>query len=629
MCFLVLSKHDKPIKMSKNTATRSGKMRATEGDSSLRLEALEGSVQELNEKLALLMKKYPMDRDRMEALVLDAVGSTLDAHADAIEKLSRKQSQRTTTEMETLPEGIKKEIESLREEIKAVRDSVKAQMEAIWREMSSMKATMKELKKNPLSDEEEDGDIPRKSIERRSGRSRSTRKGRSRSSRRNARKLVESDKSESESDQADTQSTEEESDGEEFIADDGCRAALKISTYRLKDKNPKRDTRLKTVKVLADLKHLFDGDRFNGDDPLTVLHFLEELKTVFDDASICEGDARHMFRYFLTGDALRLFKGLTAKERDTYPQIVRWMLRTYVRENLLQEARDEFFARSQKSEETEQEYAEALRELSRRCVGMLSEKEVRTRFVRGLIPAIRTHVSGKIRRHTTWADAISIAADFGNAERETRKAERKREDRNMAPLSRRKPRMNPGALILRQPVGEDDSDGQLAAIAGAQDEGEVIGNDPVGALPWGGNPISRDTSFGSYRSSGSSSAQYHTPRSHVYPAPPTVEDNRRVMLPPGVPFPARKREEGSTQPCLGCGKQGHWIVDCKTTNPETRELILEALRARKAKRAANISGQPTRFRPVQRSLAILDRKDPPPQEQTQEDGEVENRETDG
>ena len=547
-------------------------MRATEGDSFQRLEALEGSVQELGGKLAHLMKKYPMDRDRMEALVLDAVGNTLDAHADAIDKLSRKQSQRTTTEKGTHPEGIKKEIESLREEIKAVRDSVKAQMEAIWREMSSMKATLKAMKRNPLSDDEEDGDIPRKSSERRSRRSRSTRKGRPRSSRQKARKLVDSDKSESESDHSDVQPSEEESDGEEFIADDVCRTALKISTHRLQEKNSKRDTRLKTVKALADLKHLFDGDRFNGDDSLTVLHFLEELKTVFDDASICEGDARHVFRYFLTGDALRLFKGLTAKERDTYPQIVRWMLRTYVRENLLQEARDEFFARSQKSDETEQEYAEALRELSRRCVGMLSEKEVRTRFVRGSIPAIRTHVSGKIRKHTTWADAILIAADFGNAERETRKAERKREDRHVAPLPRRKSRMNPGAMMLEQSVDEDDSDGQLAAIAGAQDESEVVGTDPVGALPWGGNPSSRDTSFGSYRSSASSSAQYHTPRSLVYPAPATVEDSRKVMLPPGVPFPVRKREEGSAQPCLGCGKQGHWIVDCKTTNPETREL---------------------------------------------------------
>ena len=103
------------------------------------------------------------------------------------------------------------------------------------------------------------------------------------------------------------------------MVEDVCRTALKISTYCLKDKDPKRDTRLKTVKVLADLKPLFDGDRFSGEDPPTLLHFLEELNTVFDDASICEGDAHHMLKYFLKGDALRLFKRLTAKKRDTCP----------------------------------------------------------------------------------------------------------------------------------------------------------------------------------------------------------------------------------------------------------------------------------------------------------------------
>ena len=69
------------------------------------------------------------------------------------------------------------------------------------------------------------------------------------------------------------------------------------------------------MKVLSTVKHMFDGDRLSGEDPLTALYFLEELKNVLDDANICEGDARHIFRYFLTGESLRVFKGLTGAER--------------------------------------------------------------------------------------------------------------------------------------------------------------------------------------------------------------------------------------------------------------------------------------------------------------------------
>ena len=613
--------------MSKISAvTRSTKARATDGGSSERMDALEGNVQELDGKITQLMEKSPTNRESLKALVLETVGDTLDAHADAIKELMKTTHKRSAEEEDkTIPEGIKTEISSLRQELESLRLFVEVQFDAIWKQLSTLKATKTERSKNPMSDEEDQLVCSPKKEKTHSSRTRSTRKERSSSSRRTRKTVVVSDFSESESELSDGRSSDDEDDKDGFIADEDCRTALKVTTYRLKDRNPRRDTRLKTVKVLADLKHLFDGDKFSGEDPLTVLHFLEELKVVFDDAGICEGDARHMFRYFLTGDALRLFKGLTTKERDAYPQILRWMLRTYVRENLLQEARDEFFARSQKSDETEQEYAEALRELSRRCVGMLSEREIRTRFVRGLVPSIRTHVSGKIRKSTTWADAISIAADYGNAERETRKAEPKREDRYFAPFSRKKTRPSPGALVVSQPRAQNETEGQLAAIADAQYDGEAAGTDLVGALPWGGHPISRNTSFGSYRSSGSSSTQFHTPLQTPFPPPTATHADRKVMLPPGVPYPARKTGEESVQPCLGCGNRGHWISDCKTTNPETRELILEALRARKAKRAATSAGQRSRFGQVQRNLVIAEKSGQRPVEPAEKDEEVENQ----
>ena len=72
-----------------------------------------------------------------------------------------------------------------------------------------------------------------------------------------------------------------------------------MEAYRLEDRNPKRDTRLKTVKVLSTLKQLLTGENFIGEDPLAAVHFLEELKNMFDDANVCEGAGRHIFLLFL------------------------------------------------------------------------------------------------------------------------------------------------------------------------------------------------------------------------------------------------------------------------------------------------------------------------------------------
>ena len=72
--------------MSKSqSSVRASKTRAMEADNS-RMEALEGDVQQLNEKLAEVAKSVPSDRKRIQAIVLDTVGEILDLHADTIKK---------------------------------------------------------------------------------------------------------------------------------------------------------------------------------------------------------------------------------------------------------------------------------------------------------------------------------------------------------------------------------------------------------------------------------------------------------------------------------------------------------------------------------------------------------------
>ena len=73
--------------MSKSqSSVRAPKTRAVEADNA-RMESLEGYVQQLNEKLADVVKSVPADRKRIQAIVIETVGETLDLHADAIKKL--------------------------------------------------------------------------------------------------------------------------------------------------------------------------------------------------------------------------------------------------------------------------------------------------------------------------------------------------------------------------------------------------------------------------------------------------------------------------------------------------------------------------------------------------------------
>ena len=604
------------------------KTRATEVGSS-KLDALENYVQKLDQKLAQVVKSVPVDRARIESIALDAVGMTLDTHADAIKRLQEAQAQKGSDGDSTELQEIREEISALKGEIKDLQSSMKEQFEIIWNDVFELQEAAWSQKAKKKEKGAVQAVSPQKRREKGSSHTRSSRKKKASSSRR-TRKRRGSDVSDSGSESSDSRSeSDEEDEGDIYVADDDCREALKVETYRLKRRDPERDTRLKTVKVLTTLKHLFDGEKFGGEDPLTALHFLEEIQTVFDDAEISEGDARHMFRYFLTGEALRIFKGLTNAERDSYPKIVRWILRTYVRENLLQEARDEFFGRSQKRDETEQEYADALRELTRRCVGMLSEKEIVTRFVRGLNPAIRTHVRAKIHKKTSWADAIVLATEYGNSVRETRKADRRQQEKSFGTFPKRKIRAGQGTRLMAVKtghIGDESSDDQLEVVEEVPDP---VDADPVSALPWRSHPMSRDPSLGSIRSSGASSAPYYTPKLAPSPQrdPPFIP--RKVILPPGVPYPQRNPGRNTELPCLGCSKRGHWIADCRETAPETRELILEALRARKVKRAAANAGQERGQIPAQKRAALMLEPQSQPAGRDVEDGEVPPEEVSG
>ena len=63
---------------------------------------------------------------------------------------------------------------------------------------------------------------------------------------------------------------------------------------------------------------------------------------------------------------------------------------------------------------------------------------------------------------------------------------------------------------------------------------------------------------------------------------------RKVMLPPGVSFPARQACTYPKQVCWGRGLEGHFLSKCKTRDPRLIEIALEGFRAKKRERAARV-----------------------------------------
>ena len=69
----------------------------------------------------------------------------------------------------------------------------------------------------------------------------------------------------------------------------------------------------------------------------------------------------------------------------------------------------------------EVEYSKALSDLAKRCAGIIPARDLASRFVRGLRPAIRTAVQARVASNTSWAAAMVLATEYGTAHREAEK----------------------------------------------------------------------------------------------------------------------------------------------------------------------------------------------------------------
>ena len=572
--------------------TRSGKRRDSEVEiggpvtESTEQENIRDYFAMVEDSVLRKLTKLVMNPERIQTLAEDALSDKILRIDSSLRSLAQGQDG-LRKELDALArERCKSEFQALRDELTAIRDRVDGEFQRLWSAINTLQGKPRAKEANePLAVRDSDIEIIDSSTRRKKGREsrdaqsrKSGAKG-SRSSKHKRRKYRR-DESDSDSTSSSSESDADlkDPDGDEIrVADRDCRKVLNVNAYRLIDRDPERDLALRTTKVLTNLRHLFDGERFDGSDPLTVLPFLEELKSTFDDAGLSEGDARHMIRYFLTGEAARLFKSLAPRDRRSYPRIVKWLLRTYVRENMLQNAREEFLTRAQRSNETELEYSKALSDLAKRCAGMIPARDLTNRFIRGLRPAIRTQVQSRMASNTSWAVAVAVATEYGDTYREARKEEESRRDPPYSPLPRKKYSTSRGKAFAVCPSRDDDSSDaeQIMSRGDAPTIFDTQGDKTIGAIRQDSALMQRDASYASLpTSAGSSSERYYTPRpaftGRETQDRPSTGLREKVILPPGVPFPAKKPQTqahprvlaADALPCLGCGKVGHWLSDC-------------------------------------------------------------------
>ena len=192
--------------------------------------------------------------------------------------------------------------------------------------------------------------------------------------------------------------------------------ALSYRSYRLWDttQTVSEKIRSKLANLAKRMKsHIPDDQRFTGDDPVSVISFLEDFKVGCNHNCIPEGAAKHLFQYFLLGvarTALRQHLKTAGPEHDSYCGAVHFLLTTYATEECVQTESRKIFFMQQKSGEGELAFSRRLQSQAERLGSAFPSESMITAFINGIPENIRSYIAQVAPEATTYAQ-ITMAAD--------------------------------------------------------------------------------------------------------------------------------------------------------------------------------------------------------------------------
>jgi len=172
---------------------------------------------------------------------------------------------------------------------------------------------------------------------------------------------------------------------------------LNYRRYRLVNTDPRQDADI-TAEVglhVRRLDHSLKTRKFTGLKPVGVISFLDHFKRECDMNRISEGAALLCLPKFLDGDAFISFDANQSIGFEdvggfsTYPAAVNYLLRTYASDVNIEAAVDAFESIQQDEKESVQDFARRVRKTARECGGVYTERELITRFQRGIRQEIR------------------------------------------------------------------------------------------------------------------------------------------------------------------------------------------------------------------------------------------------
>ena len=205
------------------------------------------------------------------------------------------------------------------------------------------------------------------------------------------------------------------------------KSLLSYRQYRLKDRRQKSrsgDSNRKLKEFLRHRELARRGERFDGRDGITILHFLEKVVEDVELVGLSEAQALLAIRHCLAGTAKALFTSASGilpggSGIRSWSEAVQYLLLTYATDSAIEAAIEAIQAMRQQANEDEKAFSARMTLAEQRCGNVHRWRERKLLFIDGLDGAIKPLVArfNRSSRKATYIELVEFALEEGNAHR--------------------------------------------------------------------------------------------------------------------------------------------------------------------------------------------------------------------
>ena len=284
--------------------------------------------------------------------------------------------------------------------------------------------------------------------------------------------------------------------------------ACDYHSYRLRDRDGQYTSSVaeKIPKHRKRLEPQMKNRTFSGQDPITILAFLNWFQKACDQCGISEGAALWCFQFFLTGQAYdilqsRLAGGSVAVDISrkellhSYKEVVNFLIHMYVTDEVISDEYNNIMQYRQATAMTEMDFANKLWEKAQRSGTVYSDRRLKSIFADNLQPALRRSVNHYLatqaRKDVTYHELARYAQGLGDQLRGAARGPSRGvgfqtvtghdEKRTRSPVVRRNPVMTVEDEEESYPLEEEGEEGDAILAVGA---GSAAGPSTISTPSW-------------------------------------------------------------------------------------------------------------------------------------------------